>query len=167
MTKRKWAIVLFTGILIVISALALLIALFKARGEARRESCLSNLRGIGFAIRMYSMEYKGNLPPYDNAKGLEMLRSGGYLENIRMFACPSVEKRHIPDGSQVTEEVTDYCYKGGLTEESPIQLLMWDKPDNHKDFGNALYSDGGVQGFKGKDWLDKAAKAAKEVNSPK
>ncbi len=149
--------------LVIVGSLFLLnfMILTDAREIARRMCCNGNLKSIGLAIRMYSQEYKENFPPYDNAKGLEMLRSGGYLENIRMFACPSVDKRHIPDGSQVTEEVTDYCYKGGLTEASPIQLLMWDKPENHKDFGNVLYSDGAVRGFKGKDWLEKAQKNTK------
>ncbi|HCE45505.1 MAG TPA: hypothetical protein DET40_18350 [Lentisphaeria bacterium] len=45
-----------------------------------------------------------------------------------------------------------------LAESSPIQILMWDKPGNHKDFGNVLYSDGSIRGFEGRDWLEKARK---------
>ena len=150
---------------VAMSVLVVLYVLAGSREKAKRISCISNLKGIGLAFRMYSQEYKGNFPPYDNAKGLGMLRSGGYLDNIKMFACPSVEKSHIPPpGSQMTEEVTDYCYKGGLSESSQIQILMWDKPGNHKDFGNVLYGDGSIRGFEGKDWLEKAKKA---VDSPK
>lgn len=151
-----------------IMSFSLVISSNSAREKAREISCISNLRSTGLAFRMYSQEFKGNFPPYDNAKGIEMLRRCGYLENIRLFMCPCVENRHIPeDGSQVTEEVTDYCYKGGLTEKSPNEPLMWDKPGNHKDFGNVLYLNGAVRGLKGKDWLEKAAKSSKDIEIPK
>ncbi len=162
MKMRKWKWIILAGIIIVVLGVVLLKGLSNAREDARRESCLSNLHGIGFAIMMYAQEYKGYFPFYDNAKGMEMLRSGGYLENIYMFPCPSVDRPPIADGSQITEEVTDYCYKGGLSEKSPVQLLMWDKPGNHMDFGNVLYSDGAVKGFDGKDWLEKAQKETKK-----
>jgi len=31
-----------------------------------------------------------------------------------------------------------------------------DKPDNHIRYGNVLYSDGHVEGFKDGDWMKKA-----------
>jgi len=33
---------------------------------------------------------------------------------------------------------------------------MWDKPNNHKNYGNVLFLDGRVQCFSGSDWPEQA-----------
>ena len=138
-------------------------------GKAYRISCISNLKQIGLAIRMYSQENKGEFPPYDGARGLEMLRSGGYLENVKMFTCPSTTDS-ITDNFEITDQNCSYGYQGGLNENSPVDTpLAWDKPNNHSRYGNILFCDGHAAGFAGADWLSnlKGIYVLKEVPEPK
>ena len=136
----------------------LLPALGQATEEARRISCYSNIKGIGFAIRMYAQEYHGQFPDKNGAEGLEMLRAGGYLENGKMYTCPSTDTS-ANDGDKLTEKTVSYVYVGGLNESSPPNaVLMYDKPCNHLKYGNVLYADGHVQGFAGAKWMAEAEK---------
>lgn len=55
-------------LLVVVSIIALLVsillpALGRAKGHARAVVCLSNVRQIGVAMQMYTLENKGHLPP--------------------------------------------------------------------------------------------------------
>ncbi|MFZ2657373.1 MAG: hypothetical protein WAX69_20725 [Victivallales bacterium] len=91
------------------------------REEFRKFSCASNIQSIGLALRMYSQEYKEQFPDRTGAEGLEMLRSGGYLENVKMFTCPSVSRPFLEDNHEITEETTDYVYVVGQKETGPIK----------------------------------------------
>jgi prepilin-type processing-associated H-X9-DG protein len=124
--------------------------------RSRRISCASNLKQIGLALRMYSSDWGGQFPPEDGAAGLERLRQQGYLENAKMFTCPSTTTEGR-DGEPLTEETVDYGYRGGLSEHaSPDLPVAWDKPDNHVKYGNVLYVDGHVSGLSGRDWRGRA-----------
>ncbi|HBC87606.1 MAG TPA: hypothetical protein DCZ94_11675 [Lentisphaeria bacterium] len=122
--------------------------------KSRRISCTSNLKQIGLAIRMYSQEYKGEFPPYDGAKGLEMLRSGGYLENVKMYTCPSTADT-IADNNEITDQNCSYIYRGSLNENTPSEVaIIWDKRENHTNYGNILFCDGHAEGFMGILWIE-------------
>ena len=56
--------------------------------RSRRLSCASHLKQISMALGMYASDWGGAFPPGDNAKGLEILRSQGYLEDPKMYTCP-------------------------------------------------------------------------------
>jgi prepilin-type processing-associated H-X9-DG protein len=149
-------VVLTLLFIVVFLAGMLLPALSMSRGKARQISCASNLKQIGLALRMYSSDWGGQFPPEDGAAGLERLRQQGYLENAKMFTCPSTSTKAY-DGESLTEETVDYGYRGGLSEDSPLDTpLAWDKPDNHVKYGNVLYVDGHVSGESGRDWRERA-----------
>jgi prepilin-type N-terminal cleavage/methylation domain len=72
-------------LLVVIGIIALLMAiltpaLLSARRGAQRTACISNLRQIGLAVRMYRDDYE-ELPPY-----LSAVRA--YVGDPRVFVCP-------------------------------------------------------------------------------
>ncbi len=72
-------------LLIVLAIVAIVLALLMpvymlSRRGAQRAVCISNLRQIGLAVRMYRDDYQ-ELPPY-----LSAVRS--YLGDTRLFICP-------------------------------------------------------------------------------
>jgi prepilin-type processing-associated H-X9-DG protein len=148
------------GVVLVIVQIAILAgmllpALNAAREKARRISCASNLKGIGFAIRMYSQENNEQFPDKNGAEGLEMLRAGGYLENTKVCTCPSTTTVPAMDGGKLTEENVDYVYIGGMNESASVDAVFaCDKPNNHNKFGNLLFVDGHVSAFAGANWMD-------------
>lgn len=80
-------------LLVAIGILAVLVALLTpaylhARRVAQRTACVSQLRQIGMAVRMYRDDYE-ELPPYLSA-------ARGYVGDLRLFVCPvdPLEGRH-------------------------------------------------------------------------
>ncbi len=135
----------------------LLPALAMSRESARKISCTNNLKQIGLALRMYSNVYDEHFPPGNDAKGLDMLRSTGFLENPRVFVCPCrKDVKPAKSGEPLTDQTTSYLYIGGLTEaDNPETPIACDKPNNHDKYGNILFVDGHVRGYAGADWMDK------------
>lgn len=148
--------IVLVGIWLILAAM-LLPALSKARAQARKVSCANNEKQIGLALFMYAEDYRGELPPYDGAKGLDLLRKKGYLTEGKIFVCPNTE--HIPSAwnTPITETTCDYIYIGGKnlnkTDNPSFEPILWDKPENHDRFGNVLYLDGHVEGFTGANWM--------------
>jgi len=133
--------------------LALAPATSCSSAKARRISCSSNLRQIGIALKMYAQDNKEFYPPYDDAKGLEMLRAGGYLENVKMYTCPSTED-NIFDNNELRDDECSFVYRSGMgTESGPNVAIAWDRSSNHNKYGNILYADGHVSGSTGANWM--------------
>lgn len=98
-------------LLVVIAIIAILAAILfpvfaQAREKARETSCISNIRQITFALRMYSSDYderlfaSGMLPtmPATGPDGTNIVRMMGggtvffalpYIKNEQIFRCPS------------------------------------------------------------------------------
>lgn len=96
--------------IIAILAGMLLPALSRAREQARRTTCMNNLRQIGLALEMYAADYNEYLPPtgapnyYANQRlygtiplGLGILIKEGYLKNPEICGCPSSNYRKPQD----------------------------------------------------------------------
>jgi prepilin-type N-terminal cleavage/methylation domain-containing protein/prepilin-type processing-associated H-X9-DG protein len=70
----------------------LLPSLTRAKEQARRGACLSNLHQIGLSLQMYAAENDGFFPPEDGSatggNDLDLLYPG-YLDNAGVFWCPS------------------------------------------------------------------------------
>jgi prepilin-type processing-associated H-X9-DG protein len=144
-----------TIMFIVILAAMLLPALSQAKENARRIHCMSNLKQIGLALRMYSNENYEQFPPEDGAAGLEYLRKGGYLDNPNVYVCPSSNTVPAAFGEPLTEETVDYVYRGGHSESDSVDLgLACDKEGNHRNYGSILYLDGHVRGCVGPSWQE-------------
>ena len=85
-------------LLIVISIIAILAAMLfpvfaRARENARRSSCQSNLKQIGLGIMQYSQDYDEKMPSYqaDSPKADTPWHFAiqPYLKSIQLFKCPS------------------------------------------------------------------------------
>ena len=102
-------------LLVVVSIIALLVSILlpslnQAKELAKRTICASNLRNLGLGFAMYANDYKGRTPPTDDeffcydayrvdgvkkTPGINrwaqhgLLYSLGYVENPRVFYCPS------------------------------------------------------------------------------
>jgi prepilin-type N-terminal cleavage/methylation domain-containing protein/prepilin-type processing-associated H-X9-DG protein len=100
-------------LLVVIAIIAILAAILfpvfaRARENARRASCQSNLKQIALGTMQYIQDYDEKYPifyDYNLAVGVPILLQP-YLKSMQIFQCPS-EKDPITSGS-------DYAYSGQL-----------------------------------------------------
>lgn len=89
-------------LLVVIAIIAILAAILfpvfaRAREQARRSVCLSNMKQIGLALGMYLQDYDQTFPPggpkvweaTKNARNLLAVQLNPYTKNDQIFRCPS------------------------------------------------------------------------------
>ena len=143
-------------LLVVIAIIAILAAILfpvfsRAREQARRTSCLSNMRNIGLGLYMYAQDYDELLPKrrpcegsFDACKGTYEVRSNGkayeqtwknvlnpYLKNKQIYKCPSNDAAThgtwVNNSAGVTVEDPDY----------PAGYSMW-----LPDFSGPIFPNG-------------------------
>lgn len=134
-------------LLVVIAIIALLAAILfpvfsRVRENARRTSCLSNLKQIGLGLVQYSADYDEVYPPYSgeceldyNLYGAQIADTGWarllepYVKSAQLYQCPSDPIR--PTGSLITT-YTDYIYNaqvsvGAKSSTPPVLHGKWTK----------------------------------------
>lgn len=150
-------------LLIVIGIIALLIAILlpalkKARESANRVKCGSNMRQIGMGILLYSNENRGKYPP-----DLGTVLATQDL-TAEVFTCPSGDGPKTPpppapgaQGPEFTKWQKDvtawvnqnspYVYLGaGMNNTAgPETIVLYEKPEDHKQGMNILFGDGHVE----------------------
>lgn len=120
-------------LLVVIAIIAILAAILfpvfaRARENARRASCQSNLKQIGLAITQYTQDYDESFPIYrvrtlatasiSNPYGWADAQQP-YLKSTQIFQCPS-ESTPPPDAANAAYDAaepgyTDYVYNVALS----------------------------------------------------
>jgi len=172
------------GVIALIGILAaiLLPALAKAREQARRTSCLSNLEQFGVATHLYSLEHKGSLPwsgGHNEASCFAELYPE-YITDTTLYMCPSDPQydpsisfsNTLPDASESYR--MSYDYLGAYTDapitidledpvvRNPNMPLVWDifsvSKDKHAAShvpagGNVLFADGRAEFVRAGDWF--------------
>jgi prepilin-type N-terminal cleavage/methylation domain-containing protein/prepilin-type processing-associated H-X9-DG protein len=108
MRKRGFTLI---ELLVVIAIIAILAAILfpvfsRAREQARKTACLSNLKQIGTALMMYAQDWDESLPvattwcnwPDDRNNLQYYVRLQPYVKNWQVWTCPSGWSTHHPDG---------------------------------------------------------------------
>ncbi len=112
-------------LLVVIAIIAILAAILfpvfaRARENARRSSCSSNLRQISLGIIQYTQDYDEKFPRYADPTGQNgwALLTQPYLKSVQLFQCPSDSGTPTLDASgqpnPASVGYTDYAYNIGL-----------------------------------------------------
>lgn len=157
MKENKYSVIILVLIIVIIACAFILTSPFSRKPDQMTLNilCTSNLKSIGLALKQYSMDNEDHFPDKDGVEGLEMLRSNFYLADYKIYACPN-QRIRLPRrySGPLEEKYVGYVFRGGLTEnDSADSAIAWDKPGNHKDYGNILFIDGHVKGFHGHDWM--------------
>lgn len=105
--------------------------------DDKNESCISNLKIIGLALKQYAMDNRDRFPIAHNEAGLQLLPKDDYFTDEN-FCCPMKQN-----------EKPGYYYIGGFIEgDSKFGRsnfpMAFDKPGNHKEHVNVLFMDGHV-----------------------
>ena len=140
-------------LLVVIAIIAILAAILfpafaRARENARRASCQSNLKQIGLGVAMYKQDYDEKMPQYNYTIAAVNyswdLVLEPYLKNRQIFRCPSGAN---PDN--FTGDVfTDYWYnilaaaRADATFNAPSSTVMFG--DSIRQLGISNYTTGGA-----------------------
>ena len=135
--KKRSAFTLIE-LLVVIAIIAILAAILfpvfaRARENARRSSCTSNLKQIGLGVLQYVQDYDDSMPGHNmaNQRQLWMDIIQPYIKSEQVFTCPSDSR------PQAKYRYTAGNPAGGGTED--VRL----KPDgtlgNYKDFSYGSY----------------------------
>ncbi len=110
-------------LLVVIAIIAILAAILfpvfaRARENARRSSCQSNLKQIGLGILQYRQDYDERFPAFGppvNVGWADAIQP--YIKSVQLFQCPSESTA----GSSIPSNngYSDYFYNGGINTFIP------------------------------------------------
>ena len=124
-------------LLVVIAIIAILAAILfpvfaRARENARRTSCSSNLKQIALGILQYSQDYDEKFPrsivvaaaavtptnPYGWADAIQP-----YVKSVQLFQCPSEMEGPTDDPTDTAPGYTDYWYNYVLSAVSQASVV--------------------------------------------
>ena len=135
-------------LLVVIAIIAILAAILfpvfaRARENARRASCMSNLKQIGLGFLMYAQDYDGIFPRIGYTGSETLVYPDGnsgpsywtgriypYIKSVQIFNCPSGDKRWMGDATgayQVSYGASDYFLWNSPAQDSvekPSETLL-------------------------------------------
>jgi prepilin-type N-terminal cleavage/methylation domain-containing protein/prepilin-type processing-associated H-X9-DG protein len=120
-------------LLVVIAIIAILAAILfpvfaRARENARRASCQSNLKQIGLGILQYVQDYDEKFPPATVSDPNVVGWAGAiqpYVKSEQLFRCPSSLTSPTNDPAlpiRLIGSFTDYFYNYNLNQTSQAQL---------------------------------------------
>lgn len=116
-------------LLVVIAIIAILASILfpafaRARENARRASCQSNLKQMGLSFMQYTQDYDEKLTPEGSYIDWPV-RLQPYIKNVQIFKCPSDSIGNLPDASGAFAYAVGkrmsygICIKPDYTNSSP------------------------------------------------
>lgn len=151
--RKKRAFTLIE-LLVVIAIIALLAAILfpvfaRARENARRASCQSNLKQIGLGFHQYTQDYDERLPPYsgdaeitDRGQPAALAVNGWsiliqpYVKSDQILQCPSEPTKA---GARTSSSFMDYVYNYDIGVAAGINVALNSQPARYTplaDFTN-------------------------------
>jgi Zn-dependent protease with chaperone function len=135
------------GVLVLAVLAAILLPVFEAaREEARMQACMSNMKQLSRAIKMYTEDYDGRLPVF----GIQAL-VGTYLQpGAEVLRCPSDDTPQ-PISYALNRDFAGWILSRIETPERTVLLYEGDDEDlimRHKDGLNIVCADGQVRWIK-------------------
>ena len=127
---------------------------------SRRLHCRNNLLFVRNAIQAYANDNGGCLPCGTYNEIVKQLVNGNYIapQNSSVSECPTLLfriKTYRNCDEMEQSGIVSYIYFGtgmNMNSISPHSPLIVEKEGNHLDYGNVLFSDWKVEGFKGEEW---------------
>ena len=123
--KRGFTLIELLVVIAIIAILAAILfpAFARARENARRASCQSNLKQIGLGILQYTQDYDEKYPIQETVVTTDEQTRWAYaiqpyVKSEQLFQCPS-ESTALPTGATLLERAktagfTDYWYNGNI-----------------------------------------------------
>ena len=150
--KRGFTLIELLIVIAIISILSgmLLPALQRARSQARRTRCMSNLKDFGRAYQLFADDNRGAYPATTD----ELYSSSGdlypdYITDCRIFWCPEDPDSDEPSSITTSNYNMSYDFTSGLGKtirNNVSDSLIRDNSANHSGDGiNILYLDGHVK----------------------
>ena len=113
-------------LLVVIAIIGILAAILfpvfaRARENARRASCQSNLKQIGLGVAQYTQDYDERFPIHNDGinslKGFFVIMQP-YVKNTQIYHCPSDTNTRAASTNPANNGYTDYAYNSTLGNDS-------------------------------------------------
>ena len=134
MKRRGFTLIELLVVIAIISILAgMLFPTFaRARETARKASCTSNLKQLGYAFTMYAQDYDGMFPDHDRTVTDSTYERGGvvvanwattpvtnwaqsifpYVKNFQVYVCPSNKGWALGNGTNPNAKPISYMMNG-------------------------------------------------------
>jgi prepilin-type N-terminal cleavage/methylation domain-containing protein/prepilin-type processing-associated H-X9-DG protein len=129
-------------LLVVIAIIAILAAILfpvfsRARENARRSSCQSNLKQIGLGVMQYTQDYDEKFIPDQQTRGATFVTvTQPYVKSIQMFICPSGPQAVSKDGGTANGNSTDYKW---VVDNTSTPAFAQNPAEGHYGFNSELH----------------------------